>query len=88
MIERWVPAISSFAGDIDFVVVLVFWIVIAFWFILLVGLAMAAMLQNDDSGPSPGRGSDSSTTTSIRVVPRYQLPQTRPSGTPSRESSK
>lgn len=35
MIERWVPAISSFAGDIDFVFDLVFWIVIAFWFILV-----------------------------------------------------
>jgi cytochrome c oxidase subunit II len=35
MIERWVPAASSFAGDIDFVFDLVFWIVIVFWFILV-----------------------------------------------------
>lgn len=35
MIERWVPAVSSFAGDIDFVFDLVFWIVIAFWFVVV-----------------------------------------------------
>jgi cytochrome c oxidase subunit 2 len=35
MIERWVPAVSSFAGDIDFVFDLIFWVVIVFWFILV-----------------------------------------------------
>jgi cytochrome c oxidase subunit 2 len=33
MIERWVPAASTFAGDIDFVFDLVFWIV-GFWFVV------------------------------------------------------
>jgi cytochrome c oxidase subunit 2 len=33
MIERWVPAASTFAGDIDFVFDLIFWIV-GFWFVL------------------------------------------------------
>jgi len=35
MIENWVPAVSSFAGDIDFVFDLIFWIVIVFWFVLV-----------------------------------------------------
>ena len=37
MIERWVPAASSYAADIDLVFSLIFWIVIAFWFVLAEG---------------------------------------------------
>jgi cytochrome c oxidase subunit 2 len=36
MIERWVPAASTYAGDIDFLFDLIFWIV-AFWFVLSEG---------------------------------------------------
>ncbi len=36
MIERWVPAASTYAGDIDFLFDLIFWIV-AFWFVLSQG---------------------------------------------------
>ncbi len=35
MIEHWVPALSSFAADIDVVFDMIFWIVIAFWFMLV-----------------------------------------------------
>ena len=35
MIENWVPAVSSFAKDIDLVFDVIFWIVIAFWFLLV-----------------------------------------------------
>ena len=34
MIERFLPVASSYAGDIDFVFDLIFWIVIVFWFLL------------------------------------------------------
>jgi len=43
MIENWVPAASSFAGDIDFIFDLVFWIVVAFWFVV-VELAFVALI--------------------------------------------
>jgi cytochrome c oxidase subunit 2 len=45
MIENWVPAISSFAGDIDFVFDLVFWIVVAFWFFLVEGVFLWLILR-------------------------------------------
>jgi cytochrome c oxidase subunit 2 len=38
MIELWVPAISSYAADIDFIFDLIFWIVMAFWFLLVEGV--------------------------------------------------
>jgi cytochrome c oxidase subunit 2 len=38
MIEQWVPAASSYAGDIDFVFDIVFWIVVAFWFVVTEGV--------------------------------------------------
>ena len=34
MIERWVPAVSSYAANIDFVFDLIFWVVMVFWFVL------------------------------------------------------
>jgi cytochrome c oxidase subunit 2 len=45
MIEHWVPAISSYAGDIDFVFDMIFWIVIAFWFILVEGVFVWLILR-------------------------------------------
>ena len=41
MIEYWVPALSSFAKDVDLVFDVIFWIVIAFWFILVEAVFMA-----------------------------------------------
>src|SRR5262245_47421098 len=38
MIEAWVPALSSYAADIDYVFDMIFWIVIAFWFVLVEGI--------------------------------------------------
>jgi cytochrome c oxidase subunit 2 len=38
MIEAWVPALSSYAADIDFVFDLIFWIVVGFWFVLVEGV--------------------------------------------------
>lgn len=35
MIEKWVPAISSYAANVDFIFDLIFYIVIAFWFVLV-----------------------------------------------------
>jgi len=45
MIERWVPAISSYAADIDFIFDLIFWIVIAFWFLLVEGVFLWLILR-------------------------------------------
>jgi len=38
IIEYWVPAVSSYAHDIDFIFDTVFWIVIAFWFVVVEAL--------------------------------------------------
>lgn len=35
MIEKWVPAISSYAANVDFIFDLIFYIVIVFWFVLV-----------------------------------------------------
>mgnify|MGYP000293995281 CR=1 FL=1 len=45
MIERWIPAVSSYAASIDFVFDLVFWIVIAFWFLLVEGAFLYLILR-------------------------------------------
>ena len=45
MIEYWVPALSSFAKDIDFVFDMIFWIVIAFWFLLVEGVFLWLILR-------------------------------------------
>jgi cytochrome c oxidase subunit 2 len=45
MIENWVPAISSFAKDVDFIFDLIFWIVIAFWFVLVEGVFLWLILR-------------------------------------------
>jgi cytochrome c oxidase subunit 2 len=45
MIENWVPAISSYAADIDFIFDLIFWIVMAFWFVLVEGVFLWLILR-------------------------------------------
>ena len=35
MIEKWVPSISSYAANVDFIFDLIFYIVIVFWFVLV-----------------------------------------------------
>ncbi len=35
MIEKWVPALSSYAANVDFIFDLIFYIVIVFWFVLV-----------------------------------------------------
>jgi cytochrome c oxidase subunit 2 len=45
MIEHWVPAVSSYAGDIDFIFDVVFWIVIAFWFLLVEAVFIGLILR-------------------------------------------
>jgi cytochrome c oxidase subunit II len=45
MIESYVPAASSYAGQIDFVFNLVFWIVVAFWFVLAEGAFLYLILR-------------------------------------------
>src|SRR5512147_515873 len=44
MIEHWVPAVSSYAGDIDYIFDVIFWIVIAFWFLLVEGVFVGLIL--------------------------------------------
>jgi cytochrome c oxidase subunit 2 len=45
MIENWVPALSSYAKDIDFVFDVIFWIVIAFWFLLVEAVFLWLILR-------------------------------------------
>ena len=45
MIENWVPALSSYAKDIDLVFDVIFWIVIAFWFILVEAVFLWLILR-------------------------------------------
>src|SRR5512134_2615411 len=45
MIENWVPAVSSFAKDIDLVFDVIFWIVIAFWFLLVEAVFLYLILR-------------------------------------------
>jgi len=54
MIENWVPAVSSFAKDIDLVFDVIFWIVIAFWFVAveLVFLWLILRFKKRDGVPA------------------------------------
>jgi cytochrome c oxidase subunit 2 len=45
MIENWIPAASSYAGDIDFVFDIIFWIVIAFWFVVVEAIFLFLILR-------------------------------------------
>jgi cytochrome c oxidase subunit 2 len=46
LIENWLPvAASSYAGDIDFVFAIVFWIVVAFWWLLVEGILLYLILR-------------------------------------------
>ena len=45
MIETWVPALSSYAKDIDFIFDVIFWIVVAFWFLLVEGIFVWLILR-------------------------------------------
>ena len=45
LIEYWVPQVSSYAHDIDFIFDTVFWIVIAFWFVLAEGVFLWLILR-------------------------------------------
>ena len=45
-VARWLPpAASSYAHDIDFVFILVFWIVVAFWFMLVQAVFLYLVLR-------------------------------------------
>ncbi|MEX2207532.1 MAG: cytochrome C oxidase subunit II [Myxococcota bacterium] len=45
MIENWVPALSSYAKDIDFLFDVIFWIVIAFWFVAVEAIFLWLILR-------------------------------------------